>query len=104
MMSLAQYGPHRLIIANHEKSLYVFKMLFLLLFSLHPYLFFNDDRQTFTFVGFVIDNDGRLKDHRTQQFHCEPIMNRHLRLALEDQNVCLDQNFEELFDTRYGNE
>ena len=38
------------------------KLLYVLYFSAHPYLFFNDDRMSFTFVGFMVTRNGDLYD------------------------------------------
>ncbi|XP_072022239.1 E3 ubiquitin-protein ligase rnf213-alpha-like [Amphiura filiformis] len=68
--------------------------------SLHPYLFFNDDRHTFTFIGFVIDSNLCLKDHRTETYHPTPIMDFRLKVALEHQGVRFDQTFEQMYTDR----
>ena len=70
------------------------------LFSLHPYIFFNEDRETFTFLGFIIDDSGRLKDHRTQRYYPNPIIDRNLKRILVAQNVNFDKSFEEMYNSR----
>ncbi|XP_072028880.1 E3 ubiquitin-protein ligase RNF213-like [Amphiura filiformis] len=51
--------------------------------SLHPYLFFNDDHDSFTFMGFILDESGTL------------IPTRH---AQQDPNI----EYQDLFATCYG--
>ena len=63
----------------------------LIVYSTHSYIFFNEDRSTVTFVGFIIDKRGNL---------CNPqgaiiernYMSRRLHAGLERQEVKLSDN------------
>ena len=58
-------------------------------FSPHPYLFFNQDGATMTFVGFNIAKNGDLLDPQAQKVLESGIMNRALMQGLERQGVDL---------------
>ncbi|KAK3715936.1 hypothetical protein QZH41_016501 [Actinostola sp. cb2023] len=62
----------------------------------HPYLFFNPDHATFTFLGFRIDPDGNLIDPSSGDIIREGLMTRHLRTGLHVQLVNFEENFESL--------
>ncbi|CAC5422256.1 RNF213 [Mytilus coruscus] len=72
--------------------------------SPHPYLFFNPDHHTVTFLGFNIQrNTGNLIDEQTKELLQERIMEptfteyqRTLYNGLESQHVNLSENFDEL--------
>ena len=40
--------------------------MFLCYFSQHPYIFFNQDQITMTFVGFKVDEEGQCYDFKSQ--------------------------------------
>ena len=62
--------------------------------SSHPYIFFNQDRVTMTFVGFHIDQNGNLIDP-DRHIIIEPnLMSRHLRTGLFVQKVDMETNYE----------
>ncbi|XP_072046321.1 E3 ubiquitin-protein ligase rnf213-alpha-like [Amphiura filiformis] len=64
--------------------------------SLHPYIFFNHDHESMTFMGFYIDHDGSLRDPSTQNVIEANIMNRILRQALHVNGVELSKDFDNL--------
>lgn len=66
-------------------------------YSVHPYLFFNPDQQTMTFIGFNIDRDSRnLVDQQTKVTLEENIMSKELYDALKRNCVPLQDDFEGL--------
>ena len=66
-------------------------------FSPHPYLFFNSDRFTFTFLGFYIDRaSGSLVDQQTGANLEQGIMTQNLFDALQRNQVPLRENFDAL--------
>ena len=60
-------------------------------FSSHPYLFFNQDRTSFTFVGFRVTSKGDLKGSDNEEILEKSIMTGNLYTGLKRQGV----NFEE---------
>ena len=75
------------------------------LFSHHPYLFFNSDHQSFTFLGFVVDRSHwRLKryvaiiDPATRQpiESASDIMTVELNQALHHNGVDMEKDFNDL--------
>ncbi|XP_061196022.1 E3 ubiquitin-protein ligase rnf213-alpha-like [Saccostrea echinata] len=65
--------------------------------SAHPYLFFNPDHHTMTFLGFNISKMNRnLVDNQTGQILERNIMTPHLWDALIGNRVPLQENFEDL--------
>lgn len=65
--------------------------------SAHPYLFFNPDQQTMTFIGFNIDKYSRsLVDQQTMVTLEKNIMSRQLWDTLRENNVPLQENFDDL--------
>ena len=65
--------------------------------SPHPYLFFNSDKFTFTFLGFNIDKGtGNLVDHQTKTVLENGIMKTQLYDALIRNNAPLNENFDSL--------
>jgi hypothetical protein len=76
---------------------YVFKFNLCVYFSPHPYLFFNSDRETFTFLGFDIDKDtGNLVDKQTETVLEEAIMHQKLYKGLIRNKAPLHEDFDEL--------
>lgn len=70
--------------------------------SAHPYLFFNPDHNTMTFIGFNIDKYSRsLVDQQTMMTLERNIMSKQLWDALRENNVPLQENFDDL--SRYVN-
>ena len=68
-----------------------------MLFSPHPYLFFNSDRMTFTFLGFHIDRQtGNLIDQQTGTVLEKGIMAQNLYDALVRNHVPIQENFDAL--------
>lgn len=68
--------------------------------SAHPYLFFNPDQHTMTFIGFNINRiDGNLVDQQTGQVLEKNIISNQLWVALQRNGVPLQENFNVL--TRY---
>lgn len=71
-------------------------------YSAHPYLFFNPDHNTMTFIGFNIDKYSRsLVDQQTMVTLERNIMSKLLWDALRENNVPLQENFDDL--SRYDN-
>lgn len=65
--------------------------------SPHPYLFFNNDHHSFTFMGFVMDRHTQnLLDPQTNQIIERQIMPQNLHHALYRNKVDLQENFENL--------
>ncbi|XP_053388233.1 E3 ubiquitin-protein ligase rnf213-alpha-like, partial [Mercenaria mercenaria] len=65
--------------------------------SPHPYLFFNSDRATFTFLGFFIDrHTGNLIDLQTKAVLEEGIMSQNLYKGLVRNNAPLQEDFDSL--------
>ncbi|XP_078381354.1 E3 ubiquitin-protein ligase rnf213-alpha-like isoform X3 [Oculina patagonica] len=62
--------------------------------SSHPYIFFNQDRITMTFVGFHIDQNGNLIDPDRHVIIQRSLMSRHLRTGLYVQKVDMETNYE----------
>ena len=62
--------------------------------SSHPYIFFNQDRVTMTFVGFHIDQNGNLIDPDRRVIIQPNLMSRHLRTGLFVQKVDMETNYE----------
>uniref|UniRef100_A0A1I8JAH1 AAA domain-containing protein n=1 Tax=Macrostomum lignano TaxID=282301 RepID=A0A1I8JAH1_9PLAT len=62
----------------------------------HPLLLFNQDSDSFTFIGFKIDANGNLVDLNTGKILKKGIMSKQLRQSLLNQGVPLDDDFEEL--------
>ena len=75
-------------------SFYLYLVLFLFLFhrSPHPYLFFNEDRVTMTFLGFSINSAGDLTDPQTMRTLEKSLMSKQLRLGLQAQRVDFTAN------------
>ena len=65
--------------------------------SPHPYLFFNDDGNSFTFMGFIIDRQtGDILDPHTRDVLTANALPRQLLEALERNKVNLNENFDQL--------
>ena len=65
--------------------------------SPHPYLFFNDDGNSFTFMGFIINpQTGDILDPRTGEILTPQALPRRLQEALIRNRVNLSENFDEL--------
>ena len=62
--------------------------------SIHPYIFFNPDHATLTFLGFRVDPDGNLLDPQTEEIVKENLMSKHLRTGLHVQKVDFSTDFE----------
>ncbi|RMX46188.1 hypothetical protein pdam_00007847 [Pocillopora damicornis] len=62
--------------------------------SPHPYLFFNQDHITMTFLGFFINSAGDLVDPQTSQTLEEGLMSQPLRNGLQAQGVDFATNIE----------
>ncbi|PAA74374.1 hypothetical protein BOX15_Mlig025717g4 [Macrostomum lignano] len=62
----------------------------------HPYLLFNQDGTTFTFVGFTVSQQGHLLDSASNDVVQEDIMSPQLYQSLIAQRVRLQERFEDL--------
>ena len=63
--------------------------------SFHPYIFFNHDNVSLTFLGFKITPDGNLVDPKTGVIVEEQLLTKELRYGLVLQRI----NFEEDYNT-----
>ena len=61
----------------------------------HPYLFFNEDRHTITFVSVQITREGKLSDPRTGRILDANMMSPTLSTALYTQGFRLQENYED---------
>ena len=73
---------------------FIFLTYWLFFHSSHPYIFFNQDRITMTFVGFHIDQNGNLIDPDRHVIIEQNLMSRHLRTGLFVQKVDMETNYE----------
>jgi len=65
--------------------------------SPHPYLFFNDDGNSFSFMGFIIDRQtGDILDPHTHDVLTANVLPLQLLEALERNRVNLNENFDQL--------
>ena len=72
----------------------LFVVTYSFLYSSHPYLFFNQDRMSFTFVGFVVTSDGDLCDLTKPGVILERgIMTKQLCTGLKAQRVDLYEDY-----------
>ena len=65
-------------------------------YSPHPYVFFNSDRNSMTFLGFNIGRGGEMVDHQTGRILETNMMSRDLQEALDRNKVPLNENFDAL--------
>jgi hypothetical protein len=63
-------------------------------YSPHPYIFFNHDHDSMTFLGFLLDENGDLLDPRTFKVLQSRLMGHTLRAQLIHQGVDFDVNYE----------
>ena len=61
--------------------------------SYHPYLFFNEDRSSITFVGFNVNKDGDLMDPVKNQTIQKAIMTPQLYAGLQENHVDFSENY-----------
>lgn len=61
--------------------------------SFHPYLFFNQDGISFTFVGFYVTENGDAIDPATSRVIMPKIMSTDLRSILRVNKINLSENF-----------
>ena len=62
-------------------------------FSCHPYLFFNRDHDSVTFLGFKITPDGNLVDPMNNEAIERGLMTKELRNGLAQQRVNFDEDY-----------
>ena len=67
--------------------------VFIICFSFHPYIFFNYDRASMTFLGFKITPNGDLVDPETNRVIEHQLLTKELRKGLTDQKVNFDENY-----------
>ena len=56
----------------------------------HPYIFFNKDQNSMTFIGFCATFSGDLIDPISEDVICERILSEELKEGLSDQDVSFD--------------
>ena len=61
--------------------------------SFHPYLFFNQDQDSLTFVGFYINSRGDAIDPATSRIIEEQIMSKELQEALKQNRINLSEDY-----------
>jgi len=61
--------------------------------SFHPYLFFNRDHVSVTFLGFKIAPDGNLVDPKNDEVIERGLMTKQLRDGLTRQRVNFDEDY-----------
>ena len=81
-----------MIVAHRKRSLVLITLFFF--YSPHPYIFFNYDRNSMTFLGFRLSNTGDLLDPGTYQVLEQRLMDPTLRGQLKLQGVDFDVNYE----------
>ena len=64
-------------------------------YSPHPYIFFNHDRDSMTFLGFLLSEKGDLLDPGTDKILEQRLMAPTLRGQLKHQGVDFDVNYED---------
>ena len=73
----------------------IIKSIFILFcYSPHPYIFFNHDRVSMTFLGFLLSGDGNLLNPATNEVLEQNMMDPTLRGQLKHQGVDFDANYE----------
>ena len=61
--------------------------------SFHPYIFFNQDHVSVTFLGFKITSKGHLVDPKTETIIEKRLLTRELRYGLVRQGVNFDEDY-----------
>ena len=61
--------------------------------SSHPYIFFNQDRMSITFVGFMVTPNGDLMDPKTNEILEHAIMTSRLYTGLKQNRVNFDDDY-----------
>ena len=62
-------------------------------YSFHPYLFFNQDGESFTFVGFFVNSQGDAIDPDTSRVIEHQIMSSKLQVGLKHQRINLSEDY-----------
>ena len=60
--------------------------------SFHPYIFFNKDHNTMTFIGFSINSNGDLIDPATRKVIHEGLLTRQLLRGLKAQGLTFNDD------------
>ena len=81
-----------MIVTHGKRSLVLITWFFL--YSPHPYIFFNYDRNSMTFLGFRLSNTGDLLNPATNEVLEQRLMDPTLRGQLKLQGVDFDVNYE----------
>ena len=68
-------------------------IVFIICFSFHPYIFFNYDRASMTFLGFKITPNGDLVDPETDRVMEHQLLTKELHKGLTDQKVNFNENY-----------
>lgn len=61
--------------------------------SVHPYIFFNQDGMSLTFVGFMVSPDGNLIDAKRAVLE-HSVMSKRLKVVLKNQGVDFEDNYQ----------
>ena len=62
--------------------------------SPHPYIFFNEDRMSMTFLGFLLNQNGDLLNPASSEVLVPKLVDPTLRGQLKHQGVDFDVNYE----------
>ena len=71
----------------------MFECLFFLLHSYHPYLFFNEDGFSITFVGFNVNDKGDIVDPIKNEIITARALKRDLYVGLQSNGVNFSENY-----------
>ncbi len=82
-----------IFLANHVLPTLYFLVKLFSPYSTHPYIFFNQDRVSITFVGFTVTRQGDLIDPATQRVLEKAIMTPQLYEGLKHNRVNFQDNY-----------
>ena len=68
-------------------------LLYSFCFSIHPYIFFNQDRISVTFVGFMVTHNGDLIDPVHKRVLKKSIMTQQLYTSLKHQGINFNEDY-----------
>ena len=76
-----------------ETMIDTFSYIQMFQFSSHPYLFFNQDGYTMTFMGLWVDKAGNLIDFRTKEIIAKNFLDKRLRRKLQKNLISFDEDY-----------